>query len=272
MLQGDPDPIGIELMWPTFHIAVLVVVRAILSVFCRAHTHKDVAEALESQLSDAIAQINWLSIMPHSHRLNGEQINGISQAHITSGENMPKASGPIRWSMNANDFKLALKPFIQRKWKLTEATLAYEGGFLIIDAGPVHTVSHASGEWIGRVRFDLAILIALAKVPPAGENISLAFAENRLIIGGVTVSASWYGGAETFIQRATEPTLIDYLAMEQGLTMAQLSEPELAKQIADAKKSATSLIKRTGKQLAALDISEAVLTALVQRKVAERLG
>lgn len=169
---------------------------------------------------------------------------------------MLKASGTMRLSMSANNFKLALKPFVQRKWKLTEAALAYEGEFLIIDAGPVRTVSHASGEWIGRVRFDPAILIALAKVPPAGEQISLAYAENRLIIGGVTVSASWHGGAETFIQRATEPKLIDYLAMAQGLTMAQLSEPELAKQIADAKKNATSLIKRAGKQLAALNISD----------------
>lgn len=53
---------------------------AILSVFCRALTHKDVSDALETQLCDAIAEINWLTVIPHNHRLSSDQLNSIIHA------------------------------------------------------------------------------------------------------------------------------------------------------------------------------------------------
>ena len=170
------------------------------------------------------------------------------------------------------DFKHATKVFTQRlALELGPVLMAFEGGFLSFESGEVTTVMRAEGEWQGRAVFSPKILCALAAVPPDVDPIPIAYADGRILIGGMTISCQWSLPRQELTHELSNPGLVDLLALGRTLTRSEIRGTELGKRIRSAIEKADRRIKNAAAQLVELDISEHEIRALVEARIASRL-
>lgn len=168
-------------------------------------------------------------------------------------------------------FLAGMKVFARRGARLGQALLAFEGGFLSIEAGEVAAVMRAAGEWHGRASFAPEILRALAKFPPLRDPVAIAYADSHLLIDSMSIPSYWQRTSETFIRALETPSLIDLLALERTLPRAELRGSGLGKHIRSAREKAERRIRNAAAQLAELEISEADIRALVEGRIACRM-
>lgn len=84
----------------------------------------------------------------------------------------------------------ALTPLRRKKRMVKRASVSMDStGHCMIEAGPFVARIWASGEWDGFVIFDGMVLLALSRVPPVGRQIEIAFNNEKLRIGTMTVPA-----------------------------------------------------------------------------------
>jgi hypothetical protein len=179
-----------------------------------------------------------------------------------------------RLQISLGEFKLALKPFAAKRLKLTEVLVAFEGGFLSFESGDVKAVMRATGNWSGRACFSPEILRAIATVPPSENPIIVSYAQNHLLLGGLTIKCKWHEGrkdddAWVDIRAALEPSIIDVLAMERSAPRVKAAG--IAKKVRSANEKMERRIKTASSQLVDLGISESEIRALVEQKIVERI-
>lgn len=179
------------------------------------------------------------------------------------------AFSPMRLAVTLPDFIAATKVFKKRKWKLDEACLAFENGYLSIEAGEVGIVMHADGEWTGRCYFEPAVLVALAQMPPSTGPVHFAFADGRLLIGSIMIHARWVASRTSTSGQVESPTLLDLLAISEVAPRSQAMHPLLRQQIRTAKAQAKRRIAGAVKKLEGLGITEHDLEVLLKTKIDE---
>lgn len=180
-----------------------------------------------------------------------------------------RSISPMRLTVTLPDFIAATKVLKKRKWKLDEACLAFEGGFLSIEAGDVGIVMHAEGEWSGRCYFEPAVLVALAQMPPTTGPVHFAFADDRLFIGSIMIHARWVPSRTAAKDLLESPTLLELLAIAEIAPRSQAMHPQLRQKIRAAKAQVKRRIAGAVKKLDGLGITEQDLQALLKTKIDE---
>lgn len=168
------------------------------------------------------------------------------------------------------EFRQAIKPFSARRRVLTEVLLAFEDGFLSIESGELKVVMRAVGTWQGRAHFSPEILRALATVPPSQNPITLSYAQDHLLIGGMTIPCRWSASLDDSIDEAINPGILDFLAMELTAARSCVKATGLGAKIRAAKQKAERRIKKAARELD-LGISEREIRMWVEAKVRERI-
>ena len=171
------------------------------------------------------------------------------------------------------EFKLALKPYSAKRRHLTEVLLAFEGGFLSLESGEVKVVMRAEGSWNGRAYFSPQILRAIAMVPPSQDPVVISYAQNCLLLGGLTIQCEWSenDGDKNFVDISSviEPSIVDILAMER--TAPRVKASGIAKKVQIAREKMERRIMKASALLIDLNISESEIRALVEQKIIERI-
>lgn len=169
------------------------------------------------------------------------------------------------------DFTDATKVFTRKRLALGPVLMAFEGGFLSFESGDVRVVMRADGEWQGRATFSPDLLRALATVPPDSDPIPIAYAEKRILIGGMTIPCQWSMPRQELAREIENPGLVDLLALNRTLTRAEIHGSDLGKRIKSAVGQADRAIKNAAARLVELDISEADIRALLEAKIRLRM-
>ena len=174
-------------------------------------------------------------------------------------------------SVALDDFKLSTTPFAKRRAKLGIVLLAYEGGYLSIESGDIKVVMNAEGEWHGRASFSAEILRALATVPPSINPLVFEYEDGYLRIGATKIPCEWEMVSATFIENLEKPSLLDLLALEKTMPRVEIGGTELGKEVKKARMRAERKISNAAKQLAELEISEADIRNLLDKKLSGRM-
>jgi hypothetical protein len=175
-----------------------------------------------------------------------------------------------RLEVRRSDFVSACKPFSKVDLR-ADAMLAFEGGFLSIEANEQAVVVRADGQWQGRARFSANILRAIAKVPPAGDPVVIEFADNRLRVGTLVIGCRWETVSARFIQELKNPDYLDLMAMDRTLPRSEIRSKRLDRQIRNAKATLAGRIAKAAKLLVMADVKEDDLWQLVERNIQVRI-
>ena len=169
------------------------------------------------------------------------------------------------------EFKDALKIFTRRGLQKGAALMCFEGKFLSIESGDRTAVMRAEGEWNGRATFRQGILQALAHVPPTMDPIPISYAENHLLIGGMTIPCVWVLQGQSMIDDLENPSLLDLVVLERFIPRSELNGTERGKKIASAVRMLANRIALASKALEDFGVSEDELRELANRKISERI-
>src|SRR5262245_52364948 len=101
------------------------------------------------------------------------------------------------------------------------AMLAFEGGFLSIEAGNLCVTMRATGVWHGRARFSANLLKALAVAAPKEDPVVTHYQGGRLHIAGIVLDCKWQVVSKAFIKDITRPSPLDLVAMDQTLPRSE---------------------------------------------------
>lgn len=165
-----------------------------------------------------------------------------------------------------------LKKFkIPRKLRPSEkAILAFDGRFCSIEALNVVIVAKATGTWPGIARFSAAAIAALATVPPGRVPFVVRITENQLRLGPVNVGCEWQPASQTLMELPAVPDWIEALSLKYRASRAQILSGKLTKEIAQAEHKLEILIRKVGKSLAPLNVTERDIRTLIENKLSER--
>jgi hypothetical protein len=165
------------------------------------------------------------------------------------------------------EFKDALSIFNRRGARLGPVLMVFEGGFLSFESGDRTAVMRAEGEWHGRATFRPEILRAIAAVPPSMNPIPIAYAENRLLIGGMTIKCQWKLAGDSFIKELVHPSLMDLIVMERVIHRSELGSSDRGKKIRAAVRLLDRRISKASECLIDFGVKESEIRELVESKV-----
>lgn len=176
-----------------------------------------------------------------------------------------------RLEIDRHEFAHAMKTFNVRSLPRS-AMLAFEGGFLSIEAGNALVTMRADGQWQGRARFSANLLKALALVPPKENPVVILYEGERLHIGTLAVPCKWQVVSKAFIKDVTRPSPLDLVAMDQTLPRSEIHGTGLAKRIAQARLSLAANVQQAAKLLKDAEITEQDLFDLLEQRIRQRFG
>jgi len=170
------------------------------------------------------------------------------------------------------EFRRATKVFTRKRLVFGPALLSFEAGFLSIESGETTAVMRATGEWHGRATFSPNALRAVAAVPPVQDPLNIAYADGHLLIGSVTAPCEWRLLGQAMIHDFERPSLMDLLVLERTLPRVELAGSNLGRRVRAAVPRADLRIRKAAAQLAEFGVTETEIRALVEAKIAARLG
>lgn len=173
------------------------------------------------------------------------------------------------------EFREGLKPFRSKKHEPGKVLLALENGFLSLESDTVKTVMRATGKWEGRAWFAAEILRALAMVPPLQNPVTISYAQNRILIEGMTIACMWEPDRDDdidfMIDGTLNPSIIDFLAMDRVAKRVKVGQPGMSQKIRSAKEKMVRRVKNASSQLLDLGISETQIRSLIDEKIEARI-
>lgn len=110
---------------------------------------------------------------------------------------MSKAKRDHQLVLETRDFLAAIKTIkphrVNAAAKLSECQLGYVAGEAVFCVNGVQTRRPAAGNWPGFASFRLEYLLAFLKVPPAGDQVVIRYADGKAKIASIYVPATWAG-------------------------------------------------------------------------------
>ena len=183
-------------------------------------------------------------------------------------------SGMNRLQVGRVDFVDATKVFRPRigtRPKAGQALLAFDGRFLSIEFRGVAAVMHAAGEWHGLATFSGVVLHALAMHPPTHDPLILAYADEHLLIAGMTIPCGWTVIGRTLVETLENPDLLGILALETTLSRAEARSAPWRSRLGAAVKDRNRRIRLAARHLGELGISDADIRTMVDARVGARI-
>ena len=195
----------------------------------------------------------------------------ISQLTLTEIDASTRQTMKNFLTVDQYEFKDSLKIFMKGWAPKGNVLLCFEGGYLSIEAGDRTAVMRAEGEWHGRATFRPRILQALAHVPPTMNPIPISYAENHLLIGGMSVRCEWVLQGQSMIHDFEDPSLLDLVVLDRYIPRSELGATERGRKIKSAVRILANRIALASKALKDFGVSEDELRELTNRKIGERI-
>lgn len=174
-----------------------------------------------------------------------------------------------RLEIDRREFASAMKTFNVRSLPRS-AMLAFEGGFLSIEAGNRLVTMRATGQWHGRAWFSGNLLKALAGTPPIDDPVLVIYHDAKLRIGPTMIACRWQLVSKALIKDVTNPSPLDLIALDLTLPRSEIHGTGLAKRIQDARARLAENIRMAAKLLKDAEISEEDLFDLAERRIRQR--
>lgn len=103
------------------------------------------------------------------------------------------------------------------------------------------------------------------------DPIPISYAENHLLIGGVTIPCAWVLQGQSMIDDLENPSLLDLVVLERFVPRSELNATERGKKIASAVRMLAKRIALASKALEDFGVSEDEIRELANRKIDERI-
>ncbi len=170
------------------------------------------------------------------------------------------------------DVTEGLKKFrIRRKVRPSEkAIVAFDGEYCSFEALNVAVAARATGTWPGIARFSASTLVALARCPPTIPPFAVRITGNTLTLGPMNVTCEWQPVSHVLTHALAAPDWIQALGLKFTATRAQILAEKVNKQIDAAEHKLDILVRKVGKSLAPLGVTERDIRDLIGSRLAER--
>lgn len=170
------------------------------------------------------------------------------------------------------EFNSAIARFAKGRWPPQAADLTFENGILSIKVDNAMVTMRAGGQWHGSAFFGGQAIAALAKVPPVADPVIVEYRDGRIRLGPLSVGCMWTDASEGFIEAVENPGVLDLLALGRSMPAAEIHRSGLWRRINRAKGTVTTAIEKAMRYLDQIEITEAELYELVERRIAAKLA
>ena len=183
--------------------------------------------------------------------------------------------------VNLKDFIYAIKVFqfgVRKNskkptFKGSLAILDFRDGFLSIDGEDKVAVMRATGEWAGKAEFSFSIVNALSLFPPTTDPVVIRYDEDqgKLYIGQTVTPCTWQSSIKSVIGKIENPSAIDLFAMWKTQPASELNATAIKTQLSKARAKMKKDVASVAKKLADYEVSEQEISALIEKKIQERV-
>lgn len=171
---------------------------------------------------------------------------------------------------------LPLAPFVAgvreafravRAAQSSESVVRFSGGELHVSCAGREFSTPASGRWPGEARVSASLWVALAKVPPTQDPLSIAVLDGRLRVGSSSTPCRWQKDGLARVDVPLGATLLDILRLGVRHDPDMLRQSGVDRVITQARADADRRLKEAARMLSPLGISLPQLTVLLNMRV-----
>jgi hypothetical protein len=143
------------------------------------------------------------------------------------------------------------------------ASIAYEGGHLVMQCGGAAMSTPAEGDWAGRALLRGQALLGISSLFPAEEIVRLEVDQGKIRIGSLGLPCEWSARSAPSVEIPLNPPLPYLLAIERQFSARDIRDSGLERIIEEAVETRDQLILRAAEALAELGVSREALADLV---------
>lgn len=175
-------------------------------------------------------------------------------------------------SVDRYDLLDGLKKFKspRRIRSLERALLGFDGKYFSIEALDQVIVAKAEGLWPGIASVSATLIVALAKVPPAGDPIMVMCTGSRLQLGSLAMDCTWQPVSHTLLRLPATADWAEAISLKYCATRAEILAGKLEGKIRNAERKLDSLIVKAAKSLAPVGVTEQDIRSIVERRLEEK--
>jgi len=173
-----------------------------------------------------------------------------------------------------HDALRSLRKF-SRRLKGFDATLSYEEGGLLIQAGGVGAAASAEGSWPGVATAPLIFFVRGLTGIPKEDTVRIWYEVGRLHVANQSwkrsIGATWTPQGRPSVQVSLNASLIELLRLAINHSPADLESMGVLRKVQAAAERRDQLVQRAAELLNELEIEHSSLEALVDRHVRTEL-
>ncbi len=177
--------------------------------------------------------------------------------------------------LDLKEFNFGMKTFKldgrSKKSKPPRAILAFDRGFLSIELDDKTAVMNAVGSWNGKASFSGNFISALTLVPLKVDPVVIQYTDGKLNIGGVKADADWELVSHQMLDKLSNPSLIDIIAMSRTQPVLKLRESGIDKKNKLAQTKLFKLTESAAKKLSEFEVTQDDLINLIETKVKNKI-
>jgi hypothetical protein len=171
---------------------------------------------------------------------------------------------------------LPLAPFVAgvreafravRAAQSSESVVRFSGGELRVSCGGREFSTPASGRWPGEARVSASLWVALAKVPPTQDPLSISVRAGRLHVGPSSAPCRWQKDGLARVEVPLGASLLDILRLGAQHDPDTLRQSGVDRVVTQARADADRRLKDAARTLAPLGISLPQLAVLLGMRV-----
>ena len=178
--------------------------------------------------------------------------------------------------IDLKEFNFGMKTFKLdgrvKKPKTSRAILAFDRGFLSIELDDKISVINAVGTWNGKATFSANFIYALTLVPLPVNPVEVKYADGKLNIGGIKAAADWELISHQALDKLSNPSLVDIIAMSRTQPVLKLRANEIDKKHKLAQSKLYKLTESAAIKLSEFEVTQDDLISLIETKVRNRIA
>lgn len=148
-----------------------------------------------------------------------------------------------------------------------EAVVRFSGGKLHVSCGGAQFSTPATGRWPGEARVSASLWVALAKVPPTQDPLSMTVRDGRLRVGTSSAPCRWQKEGLARVEVPVGATLLDILRLGAQHDPETLRQSGVAQTVAQARADADRKLAQAARTLTPLGIGLVQLHAMLDLQI-----
>jgi hypothetical protein len=148
-----------------------------------------------------------------------------------------------------------------------EAVVRYSAGELHVSCGGAQFSTPAGGRWPGEARVSASLWVALAKVPPTQDPLSMSVRDGRLRVGSSSAPCRWQKDGLARVEVPLGATLLDILRLGAQHDLDTLRQSGVDRVVTQARADADRRLQEAARKLAPLGIGLSQLNALLDLRI-----